>query len=330
MAIWTDATGEAPIKEYPLVAEYDMTVADGKLVDQTGNGFDATLQNFEEADITSENSDAVLVFDGKDNYVELPAGMIQTEQFAIEATFKTSVAANSWLWSLGTKVGSWPNVTNYVFVSPNFKDTTSIRAGIKDAETEKLFENAGSIAMDTYTTIRMEFDKGEMKLLVDGDVVSTMSTDYSIQEILEAGTTDGICGFIGKSTYSPDPLFTGTITDFKVYAVAPTDYSALQAAVDAENAKELDGTQYNEGTWNAYTTALANAKAVLADPAATQGAVDSALKEQTEAVEELALKTKYTEANIAPFGTASADYTNNTGPTTGAMNDVLSLVLTHP
>ena len=30
MLIWTEATGEAQIKEYPLVAEYDMAVADGK------------------------------------------------------------------------------------------------------------------------------------------------------------------------------------------------------------------------------------------------------------------------------------------------------------
>ncbi|MFR8239148.1 MAG: beta-L-arabinofuranosidase domain-containing protein, partial [Dorea sp.] len=199
-----------------LVASYDMTAEDGKLVDTTGNRNDAAYVGFTDADFQTEGEDAVLVFGGdKGKYVTLPAGLIKTESFAIEATFKTSTVENSWIWCLGTKENSWPNVTNYVFVSPRFEGDI-LRAGIKDESAEKLFENAGSIGED-YVTVRMEFDNGSMRLLVDGVEVSTMETPYRIQDILAAGTEGDICGYIGKSLYTADKAFTGTLTQFDVY-----------------------------------------------------------------------------------------------------------------
>ena len=193
-----------------------MTVADGKLVDKSGNSNDAKYVGFTEADFQTEgegdNADAVLVFDGSTKYVELPAGLIETESFAIEATFKTSTVANSWLWCLGTV-----DNTNYVFVSPRFSGNV-IRAGIKTtAGNERLFDNAGTLT-DEYATVRMEYDNGEMKLLVNGEEKSTFTTAHSVQDILKNGTADGICGYIGKSLYAADPYFTGTLTEFKVYA----------------------------------------------------------------------------------------------------------------
>lgn len=49
-----------------------------------------------------------------DDYANLPEGIITGERFAIETVFKMPAAANSWLWSLGTKMGTSPNVTNYI------------------------------------------------------------------------------------------------------------------------------------------------------------------------------------------------------------------------
>ena len=77
--------------------------------------------------------DEVLNFAGNGGeYIKLPRGLIEKESFAVEATFKTDTVANSWLWCLGTKVNSWPNVTNYVFVSPAFSEMWFVPASRMD------------------------------------------------------------------------------------------------------------------------------------------------------------------------------------------------------
>ena len=292
---------EKPATGLVKVASYDMSAADGKLVDTTGNGHDASYVGFEDADFQVEGEDKTLVFPGlAGKYVNIPAGIITGEEFAVEATFKTSTVANSWLWCLGTKVASWPNVTNYLFVSPKFEGDV-LRAGIKDAETEKLFENTGSITSDTYVTVRVEFNNGDMSLLVDGTEISTMSTGYSIQEILEAGTTDDVCGFIGKSTYADDPAFTGTLTQFDIYATeVPADKTELRAAVDNAVPAE-DESKYTAGSWAAYKAALEAAQAVLANENATQNDVDDALAALEEAKEAL---TEDIRKNATPSSSA--------------------------
>ncbi len=233
------AVGAAAAADTPegrkLVASYDMSHADNKLTDISGSGNDAEIVGFTEEDFAKESEDEVLNFAGNGGeYIKLPAGLIEKESFAVEATFKTDTVANSWLWCLGTKVNSWPNVTNYVFVSPAFSGNV-VRAGIKDGSNEKLFNSPGSITTGTYHTVRLEFENGDMKLLVNGEERSTLSTGYSIQDILKNGTENGTCGYIGKSLYSPDPAFTGTLTQFDVYAACKdrSDEGLLKEDLDA-------------------------------------------------------------------------------------------------
>ena len=224
-----------------VVAQYDMSHADGKLTDISGKGNDAVLVGMTDDDFQQESEDEILVFDGdKNKYVTLPAGIIEGEEFSIEAVFKADNVSgeNSWLWCLGTKVASWPDVNNYVFLCPaqgnngNGK-TGNIRAGIKDASTELLLGQEKAITADAYNTIIVEFDHGELTLSLNGEVVETISTTYSIQEILENGA-DGALGYIGKSLYSPDPAFSGSLTSFTIRTVAPEEpVDPWEAALEA-------------------------------------------------------------------------------------------------
>lgn len=212
-----------------LIASYDMSAKDGKLVDVTGNGHDASYVGFTNVDFQTEEQDAVLVFDGTNKYVELPAGMIETEKFTIEATFKTSTAGvASWLWCLGAKDNN-----DYVFVSPDFFGSV-IRSGIKLNGTEQLFANgnAGSITLGAYTKIRMEYDNGTMKLFVNDNPAVTMNTNFSVQDVLKAGTVGDVCGYIGKSLYAGDVPFTGVLTQFDVYA-EPVELPYVDVESDA-------------------------------------------------------------------------------------------------
>lgn len=80
-----------------LRASYDMSHAENKLVDITGNGFDAQYTGFEDADFVTEGENVVLTFDGTGNYIALPVGIIESEVFAIESTFQTNTINGGWL-----------------------------------------------------------------------------------------------------------------------------------------------------------------------------------------------------------------------------------------
>lgn len=206
-------------EERVLVASYDMGHADGKLTDSSGYDNDAQLVGFADGDFAVEgDQDQVLHFSGdKGKYVKIPSGLIQKESFAIEATFKTSVKAGHWLWCLGTKEEKWPNVKNYVFLNPMQGDGT-IRAGIKDASNEILFRQNQRITADSYSTVRLDFESGTLKISVNGEEKEVLETGYSIQKILKEGQTEEFCGYIGKSLYIPDDAFKGTLTQFDVYS----------------------------------------------------------------------------------------------------------------
>ncbi|OLS33403.1 family 43 glycosylhydrolase [Bacillus sp. MRMR6] len=209
---------ESTNTENSLIAHYDMTKADGKLIDVSNNGFNAELVGFQEGDFLEEESDTILNFTGnKYKFVKLPKGIINDETFTIETKFSTSTSANHWLYSIGTKENVWPNVNNYIFFNPKQGNGTA-RFGIKDASRELLFQNA-TIQSGEYNTLTAVFKEGEITLYLNGQQVGTLPHTYKVMEILAAGTDPAadFIGYIGKSLYTPDPAFTGKLADFKVY-----------------------------------------------------------------------------------------------------------------
>ena len=102
------------------MAEYDMSHADGTLTDISGNGNNAKLVGITDSDFTKEDGETVLNFSGASGkYVEIPAGLIEEENFTIEATFKTEKVNNQWLFCLGNKVSTWPNVEKLCILLPD-------------------------------------------------------------------------------------------------------------------------------------------------------------------------------------------------------------------
>ncbi|WP_058306570.1 family 43 glycosylhydrolase [Gracilibacillus massiliensis] len=215
-----------------LIAHYDMSQEEGNLVDVTNNGNDAPVVGFDQADFTAENDNTILNFTGdKSEYVKLPKGLITDETFTIETTFSTSTAANHWLYTLGTMEAEWPNVNNYVFFNPKQGNDT-VRFGIKDAESEELFQEA-SIESGEYQTVTATFEDELITIYINGEEVGNLPHTFSVMDILANGVDveADFIGYIGKSLYTPDPAFTGKLADFKVYNYTLT----------AEEIKEMAG-----------------------------------------------------------------------------------------
>lgn len=201
-----------------LLLHYDMSLAqDGILLaDTTGNGHNGTLLGGLTS--TAEGDDTVLKMTGnKNQYVALPEGSIgDDDNFTMEATFQTDTQAWQWLYCLGAQVSS--SGDNYLFVAPINKDTGTIRCGIKKGT--EIIKDQGIIDKTRCNTITTAVSPDNITIYLNGTYVSTVTHSFDVtgaDGIVSAGTKDGMIGYIGKSLWSGDPGFTGTITDFKIY-----------------------------------------------------------------------------------------------------------------
>lgn len=212
-----------------VAADYDFAGAqtgDNTLVDKSENGNDAWLEG---NNITFK--DGVMTL-GDQSYVELPLEIMESlddqEKFTIEVEFakNKNCGKNAWLFCLGSKVKS--SGTNYLFLSPNFEGKT-LRSGIMNSSTEKLFATSTQPEIDKTYTVNMVFDHGTIRLYwngiqVKGDNGNELNSGYSIMDdVVTPGTENGVLGFIGRSCWAPDGYYQGKVSKFKVYNKAMTN-----------------------------------------------------------------------------------------------------------
>lgn len=235
------------------VLHYDMSHADGKLKDVSSNGNDGALKGFTDADFTTSGGSSVLNFDGTAKYVEIPSGVIKgegKEAFTIEATYTNNKQSAAWLFTLGTTVGSHPNVNNYLFVAPSHGDYGGkMLAAIKKDGGELRYDSKTAIGGETEgkNIVTVVFDNGDVTYYLNGLKTNTTESGYKIQDILSANSTDTCIGYIGKSLYSPDPYFKGSLLDFKVYEAALTEaqiqqnHAEIAAPLEAPAVAKING-----------------------------------------------------------------------------------------
>ena len=76
----------------------------------------------------------------------------------------------------------------------------------------------GKITENAYNTVKYEFNEGVVSVYLNDALIETTDSGYSIQDIISAGTDGTALGYIGKSLYSPDPAYKGTLKSFKLSA----------------------------------------------------------------------------------------------------------------
>ncbi len=214
---------------------YDMSHENGKLTDVSGNGRDGKLSGFTDSDFVTDDDGDVLKFDGGSKYVEIPSGVIKganKEAFTIEATYTNNTKSSAWLLTLGTTVGKWnenpeESVKDYLFVSPNSnqggydgKMLGAIKGGTNEIRYDA--ETAMTGERDTKNIVTVVFDHGNVTYYLNGLQAKTTESGFKIQDILNANSTSNCIGYIGRSLYSTDAYFKGTLSDFKVYETALT------------------------------------------------------------------------------------------------------------
>ncbi len=239
------------------VLHYDMSHADGKLTDISGNHLDGKLQGITDDDFVSTDDGMELKFANRQMYVEIPAGVIKNggsyaspsegseEAFTIEATYTNKKQSTAWLFTLGTTVTGWPKVFDYLFVAPNSGDgkyAGKMLAAIKDGyqytadsegkkpsakeyryapeDSDPVLQGDNDGGRNVVTVV---FDRGKVTYYLNGKKSSVTDSKIEIQKLLQSNSTEDCIGYIGRSLYNGDANFEGTLLDFKIYDQAMTE-----------------------------------------------------------------------------------------------------------
>ena len=159
---------------------------------------------------------AAIQLDGQRSFVQLPATVAN----------HTAITIAAWIyWNGG---GAWQRIfdfgndsSQYLFLTPNSGSGT-LRFGIKNGGSEQQL-NATSLARGAWTHIAVTVGAGGARMYVNGALVA-QSGSITIRP------TDfrPVLNYVGRSQY-PDPLFNGSIDDFRIYnyALSPAEIAGL-------------------------------------------------------------------------------------------------------
>ena len=208
-----------------LVAAYDMTREGNRLQDVSGKNHHAELCDVEDEDFLTYDGQNVWQMKKK-GYAVLPSGMIDGENFTMQATLSTQTQSAHWLFAVGDGMGNWndKNVGDYIFVNPcanekggNFLAAIKTGTGVNWKESRMPDSNAGFGSASGYATVTLVGKGGKLSLYLNGQRVSSLTQDKTIQDVL-AGKD--ITGYIGKSLYTNDPFLTANLAEVKIWSKA--------------------------------------------------------------------------------------------------------------
>ncbi|MFP7706646.1 LamG-like jellyroll fold domain-containing protein [Trueperella sp. LYQ141] len=227
----------------PPSAYYDMSHSGTTLTDISGNGHNATLVNVPEDAFTTIDSGHAMRLSAN-GYAALPQGAITAtdNDFTVEATVAKVAKANHFAWVIGDGVGNW-NTTqlgNYVFVNPRDKND-KILSGIrvkKDASNgeDRLAPYGGAAVTpaDGFSTLTMTSSGNTLRLYLNGEQVASVTHSKKLSEIIPSGN---VLGYLGRSLYAEDSLFTGTYLSVKMWDQA-LSADEVRASMPSKEARD--------------------------------------------------------------------------------------------
>ena len=245
--------------------------------DSTGYGNNGTVITMNPpTGWTTGQIDGALRFDGGNNYVSLPIGSVinSLTNCTISSWVNWSGSGSSWqrIWDFGT------GQTCNMFLTPNNGDTGSMRFAItiNGSSSEDRTTVAGSSPLSIgwhHVAVTIDADHHTHTLYLDGTSVAQNTSAYRKPSDLGITTQN----YLGKSNYSYNPYFIGTLDEVRIYnrVLTATEIAALTNIL-----RYRDFREYKAGyflTEAHVATPPSNAGDLLIAAVATYGDTSSSL-----------------------------------------------------
>ncbi len=228
--IYIDDIRLYPVSRQPVDPGTDSVEAcyafENNTQDGSGNGRDGTA--FGEPSYVQGQPDygMALEFDGTDDYVDLPIGSL------ISSLTDCTIA--TWVNFYGDE-GSWQRIfdfgtgtTVYMFLSPRMGDTGAMRFAILNESVEGESQIDSPATLPTgwhHVAVVIDGSSMTMQLYLDGTVVASGPT-----EILPADLGETTQNWLGRSQWSADDYYSGSLDDFCIYNRALSELEILYLA----------------------------------------------------------------------------------------------------
>ncbi len=188
--------------------------------DSSGNDLNGTVNG-------AVIKDGSAVFDGSDDYIKMPDGILKNADAATVAIYLRPEIekANQFTWCIGNS-----STSGYMFLN-TYNPSSKLRAAITKTTYTAEEELASSeyAANNEWVSIIAVFDGANSVLYRNGEQAA-VNTGMTIKPSDLGATT---ANYIAKSVYN-DPYFKGTVSDFRIYDKA---LSAEEASKVAEEQK---------------------------------------------------------------------------------------------
>jgi len=202
-------------------------------------------------------SGSALKLDGAPNsYASLPAGIVSTlNDFTISTWVKMDTVTN-WMRVFDFGIST----TQYMFLTVQAGSANVIRYAIKNGGAEQSVSFTYALPLDTWTHLAVTQSGNTCTLYINGAAVAS-NTTISIKPSTLGSTT---LNYLGKSQFN-DPLFKGSVDEFKIYsrALTASEIGASSGQITYLKFDETSGTSAIDswGTNNATLQAAATRNA---------------------------------------------------------------------
>lgn len=177
--------------------------------DSSGNGLEGELKN------GASVSDGSVYFDGADDYVQMPSGVVsECEDITVSVYVKPEITgANQFTWTFGNS-----NTTGYIFLGTcNSSSKMKFELTPKDyqaANGANTISNMEQIPYGEWHHVAVTIKDKLATVYKDGEAVGSMTVNMTPKDLGKTAQN-----YLAKSQYN-DPYFKGYISDFRVYSTA--------------------------------------------------------------------------------------------------------------
>jgi autotransporter-associated beta strand protein len=167
---------------------------------------------------TAGHRGQAIVLDGTNNFIQLPTTVAQSNAFSFAAWVYWNGGPN---WQRIFDFGS--DTSHYLFLTPSSGGGT-LRFAINNGSGEQIVETAG-LASGQWTHVALTLAGGNAKIYTNG-VLAASSGSITI---VPANFNPNL-NYLGKSQFSADPLFNGSLDEVQIadYAFTAAQIAALQ------------------------------------------------------------------------------------------------------